>query len=82
MPENEKQLSEISTFTVGDYRVEPAALRVIGNDQTSRLEPRTMQLLVYFAIHAGRVISRTELEEHGRPALLAARLRCGLNIKS
>ncbi|MEN8712406.1 MAG: winged helix-turn-helix domain-containing protein, partial [Arenicellales bacterium] len=63
MPENEKQLSEISTFTVGDYRVEPAALRVIGNDQTSRLEPRAMQLLVYFAIHAGRVISRTELEQ-------------------
>ena len=48
---------------VGDYQVEPSALRVVGNEKVSRLEPRTMQLLVYFACHAGRVISRTELEE-------------------
>lgn len=63
MPGNEKQLNEISTFSIGDYQVEPSALRVTGNDKTSRLEPRTMHLLVYFATHAGRVISRNELEE-------------------
>jgi adenylate cyclase len=64
VPDNESQLSEISTFSVGDYRIEPPVLRVTGNEQVSRLEPRTMQLLVYLATHAGRVISRSELEEH------------------
>lgn len=63
MPGNAKQLNKVSAFMVGDYQVEPSALRVVGNEKVSRLEPRTMQLLVYFACHAGRVISRSELEE-------------------
>jgi adenylate cyclase len=64
VPGNAKQLNKVSAFMVGDYQVEPSALRVVGNEKVSRLEPRTMQLLVYFACHAGRVISRSELEEH------------------
>lgn len=61
--DSDSQLSEISAFMVGEYQVEPSSLRVSGNHQVSRLEPRAMQLLVYFSSHAGRVISRAELEE-------------------
>lgn len=50
-------------FMVGDFRVEPSGLRIVGNGQTHRLEPRGMQLLAYLAAHSGRVISRTELED-------------------
>lgn len=50
---------------MGSYRVEPSTLRVIGDNQDIvRLEPRAMQVLVYLAEHAGRVISRAELEEN------------------
>lgn len=50
---------------MGSYRVEPSTLRAIGDNQDIvRLEPRAMQVLVYLAEHAGRVISRAELEEN------------------
>jgi len=38
-------------------------LRVTINGRETRLEPRSMQLLVYLASQPGRVISRAELEE-------------------
>lgn len=63
MPESHSQLSETRTFRVGDYCVEPSMLRIINDGQDVRLEPRTMQLLVYLAEHAGEVVSRTKLEE-------------------
>ena len=63
MLESDAQLSESGVVLVGDYRVEPSTLRVIGNGQETLLEPRAMQLLVYFAVHQGRVLSRSELEE-------------------
>lgn len=63
MPGSISQLSEARAFRVADYRVEPSALRVISSDQSIvRLEPRSMQVLVYLAEHQGKVISRTELE--------------------
>jgi TolB-like protein/DNA-binding winged helix-turn-helix (wHTH) protein len=63
VPDSDSPLSEIGDFRVAGYQVEPSALRVIGNGQAARLEPRTMQLLVYLASHAGRVVGRPELEE-------------------
>lgn len=63
MSESQSKLSDARTFSVGKYRVEPSTLRVTGDGQPVRLEPKAMQVLVYFAEHAGQVISRAELEE-------------------
>lgn len=62
-PETGARLSEAGDFMVGGCRIEPAALRVIRDGRSVRLEPRAMQLLVYLAEHAGEVISRVQLEE-------------------
>jgi len=61
--QKQEQLDKARSFKIGSYHVEPPLLRVIGNDQIVRLEPKAMQVLVYLATHAGRVISRAELEE-------------------
>lgn len=56
-------LSEMKPFRVAGHSVDPAGLRVsVGGDE-ARLEARVMQVLVYLAKHAGRVVSRRELEE-------------------
>ena len=45
--------------------MEPSTLRVLSSDQAVvRLEPKTMQLLLYLAEHEGKVISRAEFEEN------------------
>jgi adenylate cyclase len=56
-------LSEVGNFRVGGCSIEPAALRVVRDGRSVRLEPRAMQLLVYLAEHAGEVISRAQLEQ-------------------
>jgi len=45
-------------FRVGDRRVLPALGRIEAPHLTLHLEPRVMELLVYMAGHAGRVVSR------------------------
>lgn len=63
MAESEAGLVGIRSFRVDGKRVDPPMLRVTIDGKAVRLEPRSMQLLVYLASHAGRVISRAELEE-------------------
>ncbi len=63
MAESEEGLLGIRSFRVAGHRVDPPMLRVTIDGKAARLEPRSMQLLVYLARHAGRVISRAELEE-------------------
>lgn len=63
MSVSQSMLNKARTFKVGSYRVEPSILRVTGDVQAVRLEPKAMQVLVYFAENAGQVISREELEE-------------------
>ena len=58
------QLSEARSFRICGFHVEPSALRVSGDGRVVRLEPKTMQVLVYLASKGGRVISRAELEQH------------------
>ena len=50
-------------FMLGPWRVEPEAGRVIGDTGEAKLEPRTMDLLVNLAEHAGEVLSREALEQ-------------------
>lgn len=50
-------------FRVAGCRVDPAGLRVTVDGQEVRLEAKVMLVLLYLAEHAGRVISRAELEQ-------------------
>jgi TolB-like protein/DNA-binding winged helix-turn-helix (wHTH) protein/Tfp pilus assembly protein PilF len=60
---SERSLTQTTPFRIAGYRVEPASLRVtIGGDE-ARLEAKVMLVLLYLAEHAGRVVSRAELEE-------------------
>ena len=65
LPDSKTQLSAARAFMVGNSRVEPSTLRLIGSDQAVvRMEPKAMQVLLYLAEREGKVISRAELEEN------------------
>ena len=46
---------------IGDWRVDPELDELSREGRTIRVEPRTMQLLLYLAAHAGRVIDVQQL---------------------
>jgi DNA-binding winged helix-turn-helix (wHTH) protein len=50
-----------SSFQLGDWKVEPKLDRVSGTSGVVHLEPRAMDLLVYFARHPDEVLSREDL---------------------
>jgi len=50
-------------FRVAEWEVEVAGHRIRRGDETVRLEPRTMAVLVYLAARPGQVVSREELEQ-------------------
>jgi DNA-binding winged helix-turn-helix (wHTH) protein len=52
---------EISVLRIGDWRVDPELDELSREGQTIRVEPRTMQLLLYLAAHAGRVVDVKQL---------------------
>lgn len=49
-------------FTIGDWLVEPDALRIVRGDIEKKLEPKVMQVLVHLAHNSGQVVSRQQLE--------------------
>ena len=49
-------------FLVGEWRVDPS-LNLIENGDTRRLEPRVMEVLVFFAQHPNEVLSKDEILE-------------------
>ncbi|MDX2463461.1 MAG: winged helix-turn-helix domain-containing protein [Porticoccus sp.] len=49
-------------FILDDWLVTPAEGLLSRADEVVRLEPKVMEVLVYFASHPGQVISREELE--------------------
>jgi len=51
-------------FFINDWRVVPAEGLLARGNETVRLEPKTMQVLVYLASKPGQVISRDELEQN------------------
>ncbi len=59
---NERLLNQTGPFQVAEYCVEPSSLRVTLDGAEVRLEAKTMLVLLYLAEHAGRVVSRAELE--------------------
>lgn len=52
-----------SPFQVGDWLIEPDAGRVSRNGRSVKLEPKAMDLLVYFAQRPGQVLAREDLEQ-------------------
>ena len=60
----ERPLTEMPPFEVAGSPVDPAGLRVTVGGSEIRLEAKAMQVLIYLAERAGRVVSRAELEEH------------------
>lgn len=52
-----------SILRIGAWRVDPALCEISKDGNTLKLEPREMQLLVYLAAHAGRVVSVEQLLE-------------------
>jgi len=53
---------EIKSFFIDDWLVSPAEGTLSRQGETVRLEPKVMEVLVYFAAHPNEVISRDELE--------------------
>ncbi|MDZ7829785.1 MAG: winged helix-turn-helix domain-containing tetratricopeptide repeat protein [Halofilum sp. (in: g-proteobacteria)] len=49
-------------FRVAEWEVDIASHRIRRGEETVKLEPRTMALLVYLASRAGQVVTREELE--------------------
>ena len=52
---------ESRVLRIGDWRVDPELDQLSCEGRTIRVEPRTMQLLLYLAAHAGRVIDVQQL---------------------
>ncbi|MGB5741798.1 MAG: winged helix-turn-helix domain-containing protein [Sedimenticolaceae bacterium] len=61
---SEERPTWTKAFRVAGYKVEPTSLQVAIDGHGVRLEAKVMRVLVYLAEHAGRVVSRAELEEH------------------
>jgi len=53
-----------SLFYIDKWRVSPEEGLLSRGDETARLEPKTMDVLVYLASHPDEVITREELEQH------------------
>jgi TolB-like protein/DNA-binding winged helix-turn-helix (wHTH) protein/Flp pilus assembly protein TadD len=49
-------------FQIADWTVDPASNQVIRGEQSARLEPKVMEVLVYLAHRPGEVVTREELE--------------------
>ncbi len=50
-------------FEIDGRRVEPGLCRITLGDSSTKLEPKVMDLLIYFAQRPGKLLSREELEE-------------------
>lgn len=64
----EQRIEDISgldnaAFVIAGWAVDPETLRISQRDETIKLEPKVMAVLVYLAERPGKVISRQELEE-------------------
>ena len=60
--EKPKEMELNQPFTLGEWLVDPVADRVSKGDQSVKLEPRVMDVLVYLASRPGQIASREELE--------------------
>ena len=57
------KLAQMTHFIVGEWTVEPDIGQIRRNGESTELEPRVMDLLVYLADHAGETVSTDDLAE-------------------
>ncbi|HEV2852153.1 MAG TPA: winged helix-turn-helix domain-containing protein [Thermoanaerobaculia bacterium] len=62
-PESPPCVPDLGGFQLGDWVVRQAEGTLSLGDQSARLEPRVMDMLVYLAAHPERVVSKEELIE-------------------
>lgn len=62
MPE-QRNIDAETPFYVADWYVDPATCRISKDEQSHKIEPKAMTVLVCLAQKQGQVISREELEE-------------------
>jgi adenylate cyclase len=55
--------SQSEPFFVGDFEIDPATHSIGKDGRSVKLEPRTMELLLYLVHRPGTVVSREELEQ-------------------
>ena len=51
-------------FVIAGWHVDPSTLRISKADESQKLEPKAMAVLVYLAENAGSVVSRQDLEDN------------------
>lgn len=59
--EGESEVPTTVSFRLGEWLVEPSLNRLTRGERVAHLEPRAMDLLVYLAERAGKVVGREEL---------------------
>ena len=52
-----------TSLKTGDWYINPTTGQVINGDIEHRLEPKSMDVLLYLARHAGKIVTREELEK-------------------
>jgi TolB-like protein/DNA-binding winged helix-turn-helix (wHTH) protein/Tfp pilus assembly protein PilF len=62
MTGNAQQWNPDAPFELAGFRVQPASREITGDAGAIRIETKSMQVLLYLARNAGRVVSRAELE--------------------
>ena len=67
----EMDKDDLSTadFRVADWRVEPSLNRLTSGDREVQVEPKLMDVLVYLAENAGRVVSKNDITDAVWPDL-------------
>jgi two-component system, OmpR family, KDP operon response regulator KdpE len=55
------QESEVGPIEIGDFKIDPGARSVFVKDRAIHLTPKEFDLLVYFARHAGKVVTHRTL---------------------
>ncbi len=58
------KLATSGGLRVGAWWIEPDSGQLVSGDETVRVEPKAMEVLVYLASRPGEVISREDLEHH------------------
>jgi len=59
-----RRMSGDDAITVGDIRIEPESRRVLVGTVEVQLTPKEFDLLLYFAVNSGRVLSKHAIADH------------------
>src|SRR5215813_11911381 len=61
---------DLTPFTVGDWRVDPAAKQIARATEVIKVDPRNMRLLVLLASRPGEIWSQEDIEQGAWPGIV------------